>query len=274
MTQALAMTRSSPCVIASAMATVLLSACVSMSGLGGESKYACAAPEGVTCQSVSGTYANAVRDSAAAPRLAASANTSPSAEHSSQPSRSSQPPKPAQPTPLGTDGTDEQVPGPRAANRRDAEPRTDAAEAELARHRPTAFPPDALRDPPRILRLWTKAWEDADGDLWDQGFVYVQVSSGSWRIDHVRQSARQRAASVHPPRVGASASKTGVGTGPGSAQSPNADEYSSGRPQVAPFPTIGPTLPLATRAAIRPPADRSSDMSSDRAVDRPSDNSQ
>jgi len=43
------------------LATALtLSSCMSMSGLGGDSKYACKAPDGVTCDSVSGTYANAV----------------------------------------------------------------------------------------------------------------------------------------------------------------------------------------------------------------------
>ena len=37
-----------------------LGACMNMSGLGGDSKYACKAPEGVACESVSGTYANAL----------------------------------------------------------------------------------------------------------------------------------------------------------------------------------------------------------------------
>lgn len=42
------------------VAMLALSGCMSMSGLGGDSKYACKAPDGVTCDSVSGTYANAV----------------------------------------------------------------------------------------------------------------------------------------------------------------------------------------------------------------------
>ena len=57
-----------------------LGACMNMSGLGGDSKYACKAPEGVACDSVSGTYANAVHNNlpsqrakrSAAPRNAAS----------------------------------------------------------------------------------------------------------------------------------------------------------------------------------------------------------
>ena len=35
-----------------------------------------------------------------------------------------------------------------------------------------------LRSAPRILRLWFKPWEDADRDLYDQGYVYVQVDGG------------------------------------------------------------------------------------------------
>lgn len=42
------------------VAALTLSGCMSMSGLGGGSKYACKAPDGVTCDSVSGVYANAV----------------------------------------------------------------------------------------------------------------------------------------------------------------------------------------------------------------------
>ena len=38
------------------------SGCANMSGLSGSSDYACKAPEGVTCDSVSGTYANAIHN--------------------------------------------------------------------------------------------------------------------------------------------------------------------------------------------------------------------
>ena len=46
-------------VVAGAMA---LAACTNMSGLSGSSSYACKAPDGVICDSVSGTYANAVQN--------------------------------------------------------------------------------------------------------------------------------------------------------------------------------------------------------------------
>ena len=42
---------------------VLMTGCAgTMSGVGGSSTYACKAPEGVTCSSLSGVYANAVQD--------------------------------------------------------------------------------------------------------------------------------------------------------------------------------------------------------------------
>ena len=50
-----------------------LGACMNMSGLGGDSKYACKAPEGVACDSVSGTYANAVHNNLPSQRTKRSA---------------------------------------------------------------------------------------------------------------------------------------------------------------------------------------------------------
>ena len=44
-----------------------------------------------------------------------------------------------------------------------------------------------LRSSARILRLWFKPWEDADRDLYDQGYVYVQIDAGQWLIDHAQR---------------------------------------------------------------------------------------
>ena len=48
-------------VLISIMAIASLSGCSSMSGLGGSSSFGCKAPKGVSCTSVSGTYANAMQ---------------------------------------------------------------------------------------------------------------------------------------------------------------------------------------------------------------------
>jgi len=137
--------------------TALLCGCESLSGLGGGSRYACQAPEGVACQSVSGTYANV-----AATGRAASA------------------PEPAPATPAAT----------RAALARTAAPAV--APAPQAATSP-------LRSAARVLRLWIKPWEDLDGDLFDQGYVYVQVDSGLWLLDHLQRSIRESYAPLRPP---------------------------------------------------------------------------
>ena len=141
-----------------------LAACMNMSGLGGESKYACKAPDGVACDSVSGTYANAL--------------------HNNLPSQLAQ----------------------RSA-RRQKETAEENASPTLGRPISSAtgnvsgmaVTPSPLRTQARILRLWIKPWEDADGDLYDQGYVYVQVDNGQWQIDHVQRQIRDLYAPLKPP---------------------------------------------------------------------------
>jgi conjugal transfer pilus assembly protein TraV len=146
-----------------------LSGCMNLSGLGGSSDYACKAPDGVTCTSVSGTYANAVQDNLPA-----------------------------------------QVAKRRMAAKSHGEPGTNAASGSLApavASAKAAVPPVAqspslalpLRSSARILRLWFKPWEDADRDLYDQGYVYVQIDAGQWLIDHAQRQIRDAYAPIRPP---------------------------------------------------------------------------
>ena len=144
-----------------------LGGCTSLSGLGGESKYACKAPVGVTCDSVSGTYANAIHNNLPGQRQQHSTETS-------APASTSQP----------------------MAERR-AHLALAPAVATTDTGTPTGVSP--LRSQPRVLRLWTKPWEDADGDLYDQGYVYVQVDAGQWLIDHVQRQIRDAYGPLRPP---------------------------------------------------------------------------
>lgn len=161
----------------------LLTGCSSMSGLDGESHYACQAPIGVACDSVSGTYANAVRNNLPAQRAAPAAAT----PHPATPDASGATLQPAQPRttsatlapPAGSSagsGAGSGV-GVGVGNGLEQNPSADMA----------------LRSPPRVLRLWTQAWEDRDGDLHDQTYVYVLIDSGQWRMAHIRQQTRQQA---------------------------------------------------------------------------------
>ncbi len=139
-------------------ASAALAGCVNMSGLSGNASYACKAPEGVTCDSVSGTYANAIHDNLPSRRPRAGASPEPAV---------------SAPPPVRGDNT------PRVA-------------ASLPS-------PTPLRSSARILRLWFKPWEDADRDLYDQGYVYVQIDAGQWLIDHAQRQIRDANTPLRPP---------------------------------------------------------------------------
>lgn len=155
-------------------AALTLSGCMSMSGLGGDSKYACKAPDGVTCDSVSGVYANAVANNLPGQRKRQAAS--------------------------GPAHLERQAPRPTATPRA---PLTPAGESSAQE------PGSALRAQARYLRLWVKPWEDIDGDLYDQAHVYVQVDQGRWLIDHVQQRIRDAYTPLRPPTAASSPAPTG-----------------------------------------------------------------
>jgi conjugal transfer pilus assembly protein TraV len=175
----------------------MLAGCTSISGLTGSSSYACKAPDGVTCNSVSGTYANAVQ------------NNLPS-----QRSRTAAPPM--------------AVPAAGSATARSAEP------TQMAMSSVSTTP---LRSSARILRLWFKPWEDADRDLYDQGYVFVQIDNGQWLVDHAQRQIRDAYAPLRPPPKGAASAGDGKER---SALPPNL--MSGPRPPSAdnPFPGFVP----------------------------------
>ncbi len=152
----------------------LLTGCMNLSGLGGSSDYACKAPEGVTCDSVSGTYANAIQDNLPSQR--------------------------GKRRSMGKDGSTSNTP-------------TQAAPA-ISMSAPAAMAAIAspLRSSSRILRLWFKPWEDADRDLYDQGYVYVQIDAGQWLIDNAQRQIRDAYAPTRPPvkRVPSAAMQPGT----------------------------------------------------------------
>lgn len=195
---------------------ILLAGCANFSGLGGDSKYACKAPEGVACDSVSGTYANALQNNLPGQR------------------------RQAQRLPA----SDSVAAPPAAMHRVPLIPLT-AMDASTGSPQPAATV--SLRSQARVLRLWTKPWEDADGDLYDQGYVYVQVSAGQWLIDHVQRQIRDAFA---PLRAPANAK------GPGGSRDSDPDAAASTQPAPlrppsgnasSPTPMPGMGLPAAIR---------------------------
>lgn len=48
------------------------------------------------------------------------------------------------------------------------------------------LPVGAIRSEPAVVRVWIAPWQDSDGDLNDEGYLYMQVDSGRWLIEHNR----------------------------------------------------------------------------------------
>lgn len=162
-----------------------------ITGLDGESKYACKAPEGVRCDSVSGTYYNALQ------------NNLPSQRRSAAP-------------PVDT--------SPQAAPAGSAPTMLNASTRPATGDEGAAYVAAPLRAAPRVLRLWIKAWEDADRDLVGESLVYVQVDNGRWLVDHVQRQQREPFVPIRAPRQPAATKSAGAAGGPnGPSTTPTED---------------------------------------------------
>jgi conjugal transfer pilus assembly protein TraV len=121
-----------------------------MSGLDGKSEFGCKAPEGVSCSSLSGVYANAV------------ANNLPALKDRLLFERDKEKNK----------------------EKKEAEP-YDAKSEIIIGEAPSSG--DPIRSQPKIMRIWIAPWEDSEGDLHDQSYIYVVADYGRWKIEHSKQ---------------------------------------------------------------------------------------
>ena len=121
--------------------------CTTLSGLDGETKFSCKAPDGVTCSSLSGVYANAVADNLPALRK---------------------------------------------------EKGGEAGQTDATGHKPTAIvgtvpsSGDPIRTAPKVLRIWVAPFEDSEGDLHDQSYIYVVAHPGRWMVEHNQKRIADR----------------------------------------------------------------------------------
>lgn len=147
------------CVLAS------LSGCGTLSGLGGTSEFACSAPDGVSCESVSGVYANSL------------AGTLPSQQRKKDP-----------------DGEAESF-----ADKGSAPAYIETQQPILSPKDMAAMDSGLpIRQPPRILRVWVAPWEDDSGDLHDQKYFYTVVNTGTWLIEANKNAIQDRFRPVYP----------------------------------------------------------------------------
>lgn len=137
--------------------SLILTGCTTFSGLDGSSKFACKAPDGMSCTSVSGVYANnpAIARAAVPNDQAWDVGTGKSMLPSLQPHY---------------------------------------AAAKTLHTMPVSGAP--LLSPPRVLRIWIAPWLDQDGDLRDQAYLYVMWDRGDWNIQHSRKQILDQYAPV------------------------------------------------------------------------------
>ncbi|MRV70574.1 TraV family lipoprotein [Duganella sp. FT92W] len=138
--------------------------CSNISGIGGTAEFACKAPPGVQCDSLTGTYYNSLHHNLPSQR---GADKAPNGKTASPPDRA------------GAITTQPRISPPN-----------------------TGFEPVSIRSQGRLLRMWVKAWEDSDHDLIDQSFVYIQVDKGRWLVEHAQQATRAAYANIKPPISG------------------------------------------------------------------------
>ena len=185
-----------------AMTTALtLGGCAStLSGVGGAENYACKAPVGAQCTSVSGVYANATHSLSEIPRPP----QKPAAPNVMSRSYDANLPNPVL---VGSQALTH--PGPDSHAGKTFHTGLPAGTASAPSNTPNtaittgtatvAATAPTLRTNPRVLRLWIAPWEDGDGDLHDASSVHVVVDTGRWLIDRVRPAAHSRLDVATPP---------------------------------------------------------------------------
>lgn len=147
-----------------------LAGCANMSGLDGGSEFACKAPDGVVCTSVSGVYANSVAGVLPAQK---------------DPDKAKAVPR---------NGL--QSPAPEAVAKGASESRPYGATPPTTG---APAPGTPLLSPPKVLRMWLAPWVDEDGDLHDQSYLYVMWHRGEWQIEHTRRQIQRQFAPVAAP---------------------------------------------------------------------------
>lgn len=144
----------------------VITGCSSMSGLSGNSEFACKAPDGVSCESVSGVYANSLQNNLPSQRASHKGAEGPGKKEG-------------------------QLTGPLPAG-------TSAAPVISPRDLAMMDSGMPLREAPQILRVWLAPWEDELGDLHDQKFFYTVVNPGQWRIEANKQAIQDQFRPVYP----------------------------------------------------------------------------
>jgi conjugal transfer pilus assembly protein TraV len=155
-------------ILLASVASMALSAC-SVTGTDSKAEFGCLAPEGVQCMTASGVYYNSLANNLPAQR----ANKTAAAEKTSAAER-------AREAPAATLVQAQPVALPQHVH------------ATVGKRAPDFAAAGAVRSAPRIMRVWVLPWEDSDGDLHDQSYLYMTLDSGRWLIEHTRAAVQGR----------------------------------------------------------------------------------
>lgn len=183
-------------------ALLSLTAC-SFSGYDASSSFACKAPEGVLCNSMSGIYANAMAHNLPEQRVHTGSGATTNVT-------------------LGSYAKDVDAGHSTSGASRGTLAAAGAASMGIL---PRALDSGApVRTASREMRIWFAPWQDADTDLHDQEYVYLIVDSGHWSIAHNQERIRAAFRPVMPPiAVAAPAGSDGKASNTGA----NADSLPS-----------------------------------------------
>lgn len=143
-----------------ALAVSVLTGCASISGYDSESGFACAAPDGVSCTSVSGVHANAKEKNLPSQRD--------NAGHKSTEPQVDEDGKVIEKAPL------------QIVNRS-----SDTFKVVTGMAPSNGTP---IYQNPEVLRVWFTPWEDKDAMLHDQSYVYLTVQKQRWNIEHIKSN--------------------------------------------------------------------------------------
>ena len=210
-------------------AALVLAGCADLSGLGASSTFKCNAPPGLPCRSLAAVDA---------------------AQRSGSHAPSAQEPDGSRATPAGAPARTAMAEIDTPTQGAVAAVGTGAQERSAARPALQLMPTGALRSEPTVVRMWVAPWVDRDGDLHDQGHVYLQVDTGRWLIDHNRERIRRAFA----PQAAGGASTSAV---PAEADAQASPKPAARSPMAAASrPTFGAPRPAANPPQPQPGAPR------------------
>lgn len=162
-----------------ALAALLQGCSTTVSAYGGETNFKCAArfEEGVPCDSISGTATNYSAGNLKWQQKDGAAAT-PAVVMAKMQEIQNQPPILGAP-PVGV------ASGP-------------AIERLSPRQMPASTAGMPLRIPERVLRIWVAPFEDEEGALNDQKYVYLTVQKGAWQVETNKLSVPNTYKQIQP----------------------------------------------------------------------------